>query len=231
MITNRNLVSAVGLAMAMALSSANAAEAGFYVGVQGGQATADLDQEELDFLAEDVFLFAGVPLIAGTGSSSLDDGVTTWSVTAGYRLNPYLALEASYLDLGTFEYRAGGLVNPPGPVTSLQADLGIDFSSTGFTTAVIGGIPLGESFDLHGKLGIFFSETEIEVSVAGDVGNGSDGISSSDTDVFYGAGVSWFIGANWTLGLDYLLYKDVGNEDDTGETDVESVTLLAAYRF
>jgi OmpA-OmpF porin, OOP family len=230
MAIKRTVVSALGLGLAMAFSAANAAEEGFYIGLQGGQATADIDQDELDFIVEDAFFSAGAPII--NGSSSLEDSDTTWSVFGGYRLNPYLAIEAGYLDLGTSEYRAEGFVDPPGPVTSMSANASIDFSSSGFTTAVVGSIPLAESFDLHGKLGIFFSDTEFEIGVGVDGESGSPfRVSGTDTDIYYGAGASWFIGSNWTLGLDYLLYKDVGNEDDTGETDLDSVTLQASYRF
>jgi OmpA-OmpF porin, OOP family len=230
MVIKRTAVSALGLGLIMAFSAANAVEEGFYVGLQGGQATADIDQDELDFIVDDAFFSAGAPII--NGSSSLEDSDTTWSVFGGYRFNPYLAIEAGYLDLGTFEYRAEGTVNPPGPVTSTSATAAIDFSSSGFTTAVVGSIPLSESFDLHGKLGIFFSDTEFEIGVGiGGSGGSPFKVSGTDTDVYYGAGVSWYAGANWTLGLDYLLYKDVGNEDDTGETDLDSVTLQAGYRF
>lgn len=229
MLRKRNVVSAVTLGLAMAFSSANAVDAGWYVGLQAGQSTADIDQEELDFLVEDIFFAAGATVLSG--SSSLEDTDTTWSVFGGYRFNPYLAVEAGYTELGTYEYRAEGLINPPGPISSAPASVGIDFSAAGFNTAVIGSLPLSEAFDLHARLGIFFSDTDIDVSASSTGVSESDRASGSDTDIYYGAGVNWHFADHWTLGLDYLLYKDVGSEDDTGETDVDSFILQASYRF
>lgn len=229
MIIERKIGWAIGLALAIAASTASAAEeSGWYVGLNGGQATADVSQEDGDdaiiFAIEDV---GGVVL---AGESSLDDSDTTWSIFGGYKVNQYFAVEAGYLDLGAVEYRAKANVLFPGfGTTTLNS--GIDVEVTGFTVAAIGSLPLGEMFDIHARLGLLFSETEVTVSISDRFGRFSDSDSASDTDVFYGAGVTWHMGDSWALNLDYLLYKDVGNEDETGETDMDSVTLGLAYNF
>ncbi|MBB6093152.1 OOP family OmpA-OmpF porin [Povalibacter uvarum] len=229
MTLHRTIRLALGLSLAMALSTAaTAQEANWYVGIQGGQSKADLDQDEFDALTVDVFSQFGN--FVG-GDSSLDDGDTTWSIFGGFRVNQYIAFEAGYLDLGSPSYRADVSFEPFGVPPAIDAFMDIEFNATGFTTAFIGSLPLGEMFDLHGRLGIFFSETELKLRVGDDQGSEGDKLSGDDTDIFYGAGAAMHFGPSWSVSLDYQLYKDVGNEDETGETDVDSVTLAAIYRF
>ncbi len=231
MISKRNTGWAVGMALAMAAStaSAGARDAGFYISLNAGQATADMAVEDGDdlmfFIIED-----GAGGIILDGESSLEDSDTTWSIVGGYKFNPYIAVEAGYADLGTAEYRATADVFFPGEGTILLNG-GIDIGATGFTVAAVVSAPLGESFDLHGRVGMLFSDTEIKISITDGFDSVSESESFSDNDLFYGVGVSWYVGANWSLNLDYLLYKDVGTEDETGETDIDSFTLGVTYRF
>jgi OOP family OmpA-OmpF porin len=229
MALHRTIRLALGLSLAMAVSTAaTAQEANWYVGIQGGQSKADLNQDEYDELAIDAFSQFGNLL---EGDSSLDDGDTTWSIFGGFRINEYMAFEAGYLDLGSPSYRADVLFEPLGVPPAIDAFMNIEFNATGFTTAFVGSLPLGEMFDVHGRLGIFFSETEIEIRVGDDQFSETQRITGDDTDIFYGAGAALHLGPSWSLSLDYQLYNDVGNEDNTGETDVDSVTLAAMYRF
>jgi OOP family OmpA-OmpF porin len=228
---DRKMGWAVGLALAMAAStaSAGAQDTGWYLGLNAGQATADVAIEDGD----DIMFFIIEDGAGGTilgGESSLEDSDITWSIVGGYKLNPYIAVEASYIDLGTVEYRATADVFFPGEGT-FPLDGAIDSGVTGLTAAAVGSLPLGESFDLHARIGVLFSETELEISISDDTGGVSEGDSFGDTEVFYGAGIAWYVGERWSLSLDYLLYKDVGTEDETGETDIDSVTLGLNYRF
>lgn len=229
MTLHRTIRLALGLGLAMAFSTAaTAQEANWYIGIMGGQSKADLNQDEFDEVAIDAFSQFGNLL---DGDSTLDDGDTTWSIFGGFRINEYIAFEAGYLDLGSPNYRADVLFEPLGIPPAIDAFMNIEFNATGFTTAFVGSLPLGEMFDVHGRLGIFFSETELEIRVGDDQGGDTQRLSGDDTDIFYGAGAAMHLGSSWSLSLDYQLYKDVGNEDNTGETDVDSVTLAAMYRF
>ena len=231
MITQRKIGWAVGVAFAMAAStaSAGAQDSGFYFGLNAGQATADVAIEDGD----DIMFFIIEEGAGGTvvdGESTLEDSDTTWSLVAGYKFNPYIAVEAGYVDLGTAEYRANADVFFPG-LGTIPLEGAIDIGATGFTVAALASIPLGESFDLHGRIGVLFSETELEISIFDDFDSVSESESYSDNEMFFGVGASWYLGANWALSLDYLLYKDVGTEDETGETDIDSFTLGVTYRF
>src|SRR5688500_16513557 len=120
MIKQRIVRAALGIAL-IAASSVAAAEstAGWYFGATGGQTQADFDKASLDSYVENEFAMNGFPIVSGT--STLDDSDSSWSIVAGYRFSPNFSLEGSYIDLGAGEYRASGLVNPPGPVFATPA--------------------------------------------------------------------------------------------------------------
>ena len=203
MILERKIGWALGLGMAMAFSSAGANEPGWYIGLNAGQSQADVNKDELDAVVDDAFFFAGAPITSG--SSSLEDSDTAWSVFGGYRLNPFIAFEAGYANLGTAEYRASGTINPPGPVASAPANFNADFEVTGFTVAAIGSIPINDMFGLHARVGVLFSDTEITLTGGSGTVSVSETFSASAQDLFYGVGAALHLGGNWSLNLDYQL--------------------------
>ncbi|WP_218042878.1 outer membrane beta-barrel protein [Steroidobacter gossypii] len=223
---------AAGMGLLLSAGSSVAAEqsTGWYFGATGGQSQADLDKGEFDAIVEDAFFFAGTPILSG--SSDLDDKDVSWSLFGGYRFSPYLAVEASYIDLGTAEYRATGTVDPPGPVPSVNASYGADFEVSGFTAAAVAAVPVGEMFDLHGQVGVLFADMEFSQRLAATgAGSFSDSFSSDSRDFFFGLGAGLSIGAQWSLNLDWQRFKDVGDEDETGETDIDRISLGVIYRL
>jgi OOP family OmpA-OmpF porin len=217
------------LGIAMAAPATAEVQPGWYIGVSPGQSSFDISKDELDDVIVSAYASAGAPLISG--SSTFDDSDTSWSIFGGYRFNPFIAVEAGYVDLGNAPYRSSGNVNPPGPVASTPASANIDFSSTGITIAAVGSLPLGEMFDLHARLGLLFADTEIDLSTAIGTGRASDTLSSSSEDALYGIGAALHVGASWTLSVDWQRFVDVGDEEETGEGDIDLLSLAAAYRF
>lgn len=220
---------ALGLGLAMAVSMPAAAETaqGWYFGVSPGQSQYDINKGELDAVVLDAFAGQGLPV--ASGSSSLEDSDMAWSIFGGYRFSPYLAVEAGYSDLGTAEYRSSGTIDVLG--VQVPANFDIDFETNGFTVAGIGTAPLGDMFDVHARLGMFFADSEVGLSsTVADVSVG-DSLSASSQELFYGVGAAMDFGANWSLSLDWQQYKDVGEEDETDETDVNSITLALIFRL
>lgn len=220
---------AMGLALATAATSAMAEDSGWYFGVTGGQAEYDLSQDELDAIVLDAFAGAGAPVL--TGSSSLEDSDTSLSLFGGYRFSPYLAVEAGYVDLGTAEYRSTGTVNPPGPVASAPASYALDIEAKGFSAAALGSIPLGKSFDVHGHLGLLFSDTEFSQRANISTTSAAESFSANSQDVFYGIGAGLHLGERWAFSLDWQQFKDVGDEEETGEGDVDRLSLGVTYKL
>jgi OOP family OmpA-OmpF porin len=221
---------ALGLALATASAAAMAdAQTGWYFGLSGGQAQVDIDQDEFDALVEDTFASVGFPLISG--SSSLEDSDTSFAAYGGYRFSQYFAVEGSFIDFGTAEYRASGNVNPPGPTVSIPASYSADFEVFGFTAGAVGTLPLGQIFDLHGRLGVMFADTEISENATVATASADETYSANTQEIFYGIGAGLRLGERWALSLDWHQYKDVGDEDDTGETDVDRISLGVTFKL
>ncbi|HEY8509756.1 MAG TPA: outer membrane beta-barrel protein [Steroidobacteraceae bacterium] len=220
---------AAGAALALISLPAAAADTGFYISGNFGQAQyGDLSQDEFDEVTDIVLSELGVTLL--NGGSSLDDEGSPWSLVAGWRFSPYFALEAGYVNLGTAEYRASGTVFIPG-IGSVNGGFGVDISAKGPLVAVAGFAPLGERFDVHGRLGLLFADTEFDVTVSLEGLSESDSFSASSQDVFFGIGASFHFTDNLSASLDYSLFQDVGDEDETGESKVDAITLGLTYRF
>lgn len=230
MIKRGMIAAAMGMMLSVVSSGAAAESTGWYFGVTGGQAQADLNKGELDAIVDDAFFFAGAPVLSG--SSDLEDEDVSWSLFGGYRFSPHFSVEASYIDLGTAEYRASGTVNPPGPVLSAPGSYSADFEVNGFTAAAVGAVPLGQMFQLHGQAGVLFADMEISqgLSVTG-FGSSSDSFSADSRDFFFGVGAGMSIGEQWSLNLDWQRFKDVGDEDETGEADIDRISLGVIYRL
>jgi len=222
------LVVGLGLALSLASAASWAEGGGWYFGVTGGQAEADLNKVEFDDLAIFAFESNGADVLSG--SSTLDDSDTSFSLFGGYRVSEYFAVEAGYVDFGTMKYRSTGVVDPMG-LPPASAAFSADVEAAGFTVAAIGSIPIGNSFDVHGRAGVLFADTEFTVSAAMLDASASDSVSENSQDFFYGIGVGLQVGPNWSFSLDWQQFKDVGDEDETGESDVNRLSLGVIYKL
>jgi OmpA-OmpF porin, OOP family len=207
-----------------------ASEPGWYYGLNGGRANADIVKSELDGDANSLIATAGPPL---TSSSTLEDADTSWSIFFGYQFSQYFAFEAGYLNLGSFTYHYAGTADLTGfgggandPTT---VDLTLDFK--GYPVSAIGILPLGPVFDLHARAGVLF--TSAEESFASTAGPARIGFSdsASSQDLFYGAGAAMNLGDSWSLSLDWIKYDKVGDGDTVAETDLDALSLSLIYRF
>ncbi|MCZ6500772.1 MAG: outer membrane beta-barrel protein [Gammaproteobacteria bacterium] len=150
-----------------ALPAVAAADGHWYIG--GAIGTANIDE-----------------MVSGF---QFDSDSTSYRLYGGRQFNDYFALEAGYLDLGSFNEQVlvGGNVVP----VSADAD--------GFTFAAVGSIPAGERFSLHATIGSFFW----------DGANAIAGINSnvSDSNMFFGAGLSYSLTPNMSLRGDAVRYE------------------------
>jgi len=229
-------VTVCGLCAATSLPAVAAeTQAGFYVGLGAGQSSFDIEKSELDDVVLDVLFSQG--LLVTSGASTFEDSDTALSLFAGYHFNPYIAVEAGYIDLGTAEYRSTGTVNPPGPVVSAPTAVDIDVESTGFTLAALGSLPLGEVVDLHGRLGFLFATTDLSVTARIGSGVGADTEKLDSIGGFFSVGTGFNVGEHWSLSLDWTRYDNVGDEDEDDDPDtqagfnIDALSVSAMFRF
>lgn len=133
-----------------------------------------------------------------------DDSDTSWKLLGGYRFNRYVAVEASYTDLG--EVTAS--VNTGAQVAAEQRSYGL---------AAVGTIPLGERLELFGKAG--FLQTDQETR---RIRPNPSTVTRDETELHYGLGVKYAFARNWALR---------GEWENTDKLKVELLSIGVEYRF
>ena len=138
-----------------------------------------------------------------------DESDDTYKLFAGYRLNKFLSFELDYVNLG----------EPSGAVVPGR---NVDSAVDGFAPYVIGTFPLGNWFEVYGRLGYYFYDAT--VGVEDELDNRAEFDEESE-DLVYGAGIGANIGERLNLRLEYERF------DLQGVDDADSLWLTAAWKF
>jgi OmpA-OmpF porin, OOP family len=218
---------AVGLAAACYGASANAE--GFYFGLDVGSASADMSRADFDNTVLTPYVNALTTAGATvTATSSVDDSDNAWDAVVGYRFSPYVAAEFGYVNLGEALYRAN-VTSQEGGLTFTDIP-SVRLTSSGPTAALLGIFPFG-SFDVYGKAGLFFSKTKVREKFEIE---GQDTISNEvkadSQDLFFGVGASWNFSENYSVRVQYQKFMNVGDNDHTGERDVDFLSVGVLFR-
>lgn len=170
---------------------------GPYVGVGWGQFNLDIDN------LSDVGTTAGDIIEA-------DDNA--WKIFAGWRLNPYLAFEAAYIDFG----KANGRFSGTGSNGNYEVDL------SGFAPYIVGSLPLGP-VELFAKAGSYF----YDVNVKADFDSPGPDVDSSHSrnDLLLGGGLGITIAEHLIIRAEYESIK-LENAKDS-----EAFWLSGGWRF
>jgi hypothetical protein len=150
---------------------------------------------------------------AGSAITSIaESDDNAWKVFGGYRINPYLAFEAAYIDFGS----PGDRFDATGSDGNYRVDI------SGFAPYIIGTIPLGP-VELFGKAGYYFYDVEVRV----DLDSPGPGIrsKSSGRDFLYGGGVGLTIAERLNLRVEYEVV-DIDRAEDS-----DAMWLSASWRF
>jgi OmpA-OmpF porin, OOP family len=228
------MVCGLGLAAAQPAVSAEV-QPGFYLGISGGESSFDVDKSELDAAILTALRSSGLSVTSS--ASTLEDNDTTLSLFAGYHFNRYIAVEGGYLDLGAAQYRSTGTVRSFNPPASALMTTSVDVESTGFTLAGLGSLPIGDMFELHGRLGVFFAQTDLTVTARIATASTTDSDTLDSIGGFFSVGAGLNLGEHWSLSLDWTRYDNVGDEDEDDDLsteagfDIDMLSLSAMFRF
>jgi len=200
----RFLASSTVVLLALGVSHSAAAQepdtSGFYIGAGIGQFDVKIDSLE------------GV----GDVLQDLDADDSAWKFVLGWRFNPYIALEADYIDLGA----PNGNFDATGTSGQYAVDL------AGFGAYAVGSLPLG-IFELSAKLGYYYHDVDLHVdfdNVGPNNGNVFDSSSSSEA-VTYGVGVGVTLFEHLNTKIEYEFF-DIDEVDDA-----YALWLTGAWRF
>jgi len=190
------------LALGGARTAAAADEnpAGPYVGVGIGQFDVEIDNIE------------GV----GDTLENLDADDSAWKVFFGWRFNPFIALEADYIDLGA--------PNGNFDATGSSGQYELDFA--GFAVYAIGSLPLG-IFDLSAKVGYYWHDIDMHVDFDNIGPNNGDVFDSDESGEAFVYGVG--AGVTFLEHINVKLEYEIMDLDQTD--DANTLWLTGAWRF
>jgi OmpA-OmpF porin, OOP family len=136
-----------------------------------------------------------------------------FKINAGYRFNPYFALEADYIDFG----------DPGSSFSGTGSSGNYKLQVSGFAPFAVATLPLGP-FEVFGKAGWLFSDNKLKVYL-NEPGQQVVQSSHSTSDFIYGAG----------LGVTFLRHLNVNAEYDRvrveNSNDSDALWLAAQWRF
>ena len=156
--------------------------------------------------------------LEGVGDTleELDSDDSAYNLGFGWRFNPYIALEADYVDLG----------NPRGNFDASGSSGDYEVELAGFSGYLIGSLPLG-IFELSAKVGYYFHDVDLTVDLE-NVGSGDGDVIESDDSaeaLVYGvgAGVTFFQHLNAKIEYERMEIDEVD--------DAYVLWLTGAWRF
>lgn len=157
-------------------------------------------------------------------SSSTSTGTpgSTAGLRLGYRLNPNLAVEASYDRIGSTDLQSA--------IAAPAADSASGtWKAHGFGLHVLGIAPLDNQWSVYGRAGVEQWHTSLDTaSASGNTVNVST--TGSNTALALGAGVAYAISPNVDATAELVHYNRVGTSA-TGSSAVNQVNFGLRYHF
>jgi len=156
-----------------------------------------------------------------TGLTSREDGSgNQWRLQAGYKFNPYFAIEAGYIDLGQADYKASFA---GGTAKGSEKAGGIDL-------AVLGMIPVMDKLSVFGKAGLVLAKVETRLNSGAPA---ATNIKDSSTEVrpLLGAGAAYNVWKNVDLRFDYDHVFDIGKSGKSGKMSDDMLSAGISYNF
>jgi hypothetical protein len=238
------------------LSTAEAAEPGFYAAATAGRVEQELDQRvgtPVAVLAPDPFPQVPPPSfglrpppgpitgIIGGGVFSpvqpirtdVDDVDAGFSVALGYRVNQYLAAEVAYMDFGegtvTQHYSLMG-IPPLAPPREFVSTYNVHVR--GPAVSVLGSYPVSTAWQVFVRGGVLFADQEVEVAATVVPTSGSPTRfeqTFSDEVLLAGAGVQWSFAPRWTARVEYQRTGDLERNILSGESSIDQASLSVLF--
>jgi OOP family OmpA-OmpF porin len=167
-------------------------ESGFYAGAGIGQFDVQIDDvDDLDTTID---------------RYSTDD--TAWKAFGGWRVNPYFAVELAYVNLGS-------------PDDEILPGVDLEVETDGFAPYLVGVLPIGDWFEVFGKAGYYFYDSEATVTSAfGELSEDE----SNET-------FTWAVGAGFNLFEVVNIRLEYEQFDFDEADDAEALWLTGAVRF
>jgi opacity protein-like surface antigen len=175
--------------------------------------------------------FGGAKNGYAMGPSSTDRSHLSWTVDVGYMLTPNFGVELSFLDFGSFRYSGYGTVTSAADAKTSEIHLDLDVRTHGPALAVVGVLPMTDSWNLTARVGAFQAKTKSTFHTT--VGDSSDSgsFSQNTTSVLASVGASFTLTSHCILRMDYLRVQKIKEKALDRDFNVDGVTAGVAYVF
>jgi len=142
--------------------------------------------------------------------ASCDDTNAGGKILGGYQFSKNFDLELAYADLGQAK-----ATSPAGSAT---------LRARGFEATGVGMLPLGDSgFSALARGGLFSWKADLNAPTGSTDATG--------TNLTYGLGVKFDFNRDFSARLEWQRYKDVGDQNKTGQGDIDFIGASVVYRL
>ena len=150
----------------------------------------------------------------------------------GYRFHRFFAAELGLAQFGDLKSTAKADMDFEDGRGFVPASVSLTFSAGGPMVSALGILPLGDRFELFGRLGYLFTSSERSLTSRVDGQSGGFGSAKGDSqNPVYGIGFSWHINQVYSIRGEYQQLDQLGQENRTGAEDVSVMGLGLVVRF
>ncbi|NPU93734.1 MAG: outer membrane beta-barrel protein [Gammaproteobacteria bacterium] len=221
--------------IAMSVNAAFADSGQWYVGVGAGQSKYNnwASQSDMAQLMDMYGATLGVDDFDGTQGAYSDDNDIGFSLFAGYTINPMLAVELSYTDLGEVdgESHASGTFYDAVD-NSLEGDL--NMAATAAVDVMTLDVKLSYAVDpvvLFAKIGIYSAETELNVDADSSLNGEAYRYSVSDDSTGVHFGFGFEVPVTDPIAFRAQWERNDAVEANSGESSVDLLSAALIYKF
>ena len=187
-------------------------ESGWYIGGNVGQSRARLNEQKI---ADDIIpsSYSNTYLDHNT----IDGG---YKVYGGYEINPHIAIEGGYFDLGEFQFNH---------ITVPDGLLKTNMQVRGINLDVVGSLPLSEKLSAFARIGVTYALTQDTFSGTGAANALGGKLSDRDTFPKAGLGLQYQFNDSWAMRIESERYRISNAITDHNNIDLFSVGVV--YKF
>lgn len=197
---------------AMASPLAMAEDAGWYMGGNLGQSTAEIDEARITrSLLDEGFTL---------DSFNADDSDTGYKLYGGYQFNQHVSLEGGYFDLGEFNFNASTI-----PLGNFAGNIKL----RGINVDLVGFLPVTEKLSAFGRIGVNYAEAKDTFSGSGAVVIVEPHPSEKAANVKAGLGLQYAFNESVAMRFEaerYRIDDAIGNK---GDVDMISVGIVYSF--
>jgi OOP family OmpA-OmpF porin len=156
----------------------------------------------------------------------VDDTDTGLRIFGGFRFNPNGALEVGYVDLGKAKIN-----NVSGTVGGTPVSGSGEFKATGVDVSLLGLLPFGQGFGAMARIGFMGWDAKASATASSFGTSASVSDSATGTDLTYGLGLTFDFSNTVGGRLEWQRFKNVGDQNTTGQTDIDLLSFSALFKF